>query len=332
MPSSVSLISGSIVKQLETFINNPNEIIGLLAKALPGRSGYFMELMIVSTCVGTLVELFRIIPLLQSVFRANLGRRLTLKERSRAVGLLRPLSSVDKIYFSRLQSRYLLYFMIMFVYTSISPLVNWFCMVLFLFCGSVYRYQFVFNYPNTPDSGGTVWLYFMRVILICIIIAQVTIFGFLSLKESAIGAIFMIILIGITFIFIIYLHQSHFKIGMYLPAKACLSQDMANEDDDVEYEEFKSMYKSPALMVPNLDADRNVVLHKSSRSVLIRNAGQDVAREADGHDGFEVEGQDGASERPLASDDPEKGGPDDGGNRENDENFLPYVDRVLAIK
>ena len=307
----------------------------LLAKALPGRSGYFMQLLIVSTCIGTLVELFRVVPTLQSAFRANLGRRLTLKERNQTIGILRPLSSIDKIYFSRLQSRYLLYFMVMFVYSTISPLMNWFCMVLFLFCGSVYRYQFVFNYPNTPDSGGVVWLYFMRVLLVCIIIAQVTIFGFLTLKQSVIGASFMVILIGATFIFIIYLHQSHFIIGKYLPAKACLSQDMANEDDSAEFAEFENMYKSPALTASHLDADRNVVLHTTTRSLSSfpsSNVDEDATREPAGYDGFEVEGQEISSDEPRSSEDKERAGSEDKGTGEDAESFARYFFRVLAIK
>ena len=256
-----------MVDELEDLIYNPNEIIQLLANALPGQSGYFMQLLIVSTCMGSLIELFRVVPLVQSVFRANFGRRLTEKERMRSVGILRPLSTVDKVYFSRVQSRYLLYFMILFVYTTISPLANWFCVFLFLFASCVYRYQFVFNYPDTPDSGGEMWLYFVRVMLACILIAQLTLVGFLTLKRSAIGAGLMIPLVVMTCLFIIYLGQRHFKIGTHLPARACLSQDMANHDDGVAYDEFKNQYKNPALMTGFLDADWDSGKATSSRSV-----------------------------------------------------------------
>ena len=36
-----------------------------------------MSLLIVSTCVGTLIELFRVVPLFQAAVRAHIGRRLT---------------------------------------------------------------------------------------------------------------------------------------------------------------------------------------------------------------------------------------------------------------
>jgi hypothetical protein len=300
-----------VVQQLEAFINNPNQIIQLLAKALPGQSGYFMQLLIVSTCLGSLIELFRVVPLVQSVFRANLGRRLTEKERKHSVGILRPLSCVDKVYFSRVQSRYLLYFMILFVYTTISPLVNWFCVFLFLFASCVYRYQFVFNYPDTPDSGGEMWLYFVRVILACILIAQLTLVGFLGLKESAIGVGLMIPLVVVTCLFMIYLGQRHFRIGKHLPAQACLSQDLANQDDDVDYEEFRNQYKNPSLMARFLDADWDSGKEMPTRSVTLAvddGAASLTAGVEDGkYDGF-------------VNDDVEQGAEHEGISNKEDEN------------
>jgi Calcium-dependent channel, 7TM region, putative phosphate len=314
-----------VVHELEALINNPNQIIQLMAKALPGQSGYFLQLLIVSTCMGSLIELFRVVPLVQSVLRANFGRRLTEKERRHSVGILRPLSTVDKVYFSRVQSRYLLYFMILFVYTTISPLVNWFCVFLFLFASCVYRYQFVFNYPDTPDSGGEVWLYFVRVILACILIAQLTIVGFLALKHSAIGAGLMIPLVVVTCLFMIYLGQRHFKIGKHLPARACLSQDMANHDDDVDYDEFKNQYKNPALMARFLDADWDSGKPMPNRSVTfaVDDGGATVSPvEKAGYDGFVNDSEEQAAENQRILNDAEA----------KDESFFGYVFRVLSIK
>jgi Calcium-dependent channel, 7TM region, putative phosphate len=236
------------VQEFEKYVNNPREILRFLALALPGRSGYFMQLLIVSTCLGTLIELFRVVAIFQSIARANFGRRLTEKQRSRTIGILRPLSCVDKIYFSRMQSRFLLYFMVMFVYTTISPLVNWLCMILFIFVGSVYRYQFVFNYPKTPDSGGKIWLHFMRTIFACILIAQLALLSFLALRGSEIAALCMLPLLIVTCIFISHVNEYYCKLGEFLPAKECLSQDMANDDDDMDYNEFLNTYKNPSLM------------------------------------------------------------------------------------
>jgi len=166
---SVSLISESIVTELKVVFRDPHRFVGLLASNLPKRGAYFMRLLVISACVGTLLELYRAVPLFQFAVRCCLGRYETEKQRSQAIGPFKPLCVVDKFYFSRIQARILLYFMVLFVYSSISPVVNWMCLIFFLFLGSVYRHQFVFNYPKTPDSGGEMWLMFVAVLLACMV-------------------------------------------------------------------------------------------------------------------------------------------------------------------
>lgn len=246
---------------------SPIEFIKLVAEALPKQSGYFTQIIIVSTCVGPLLELFRVTALVQSVARANLGRRLTEKERNITRGCLRPLSGVDKIYFSRLQARFPLYFLILFVYTVITPIVNWFCLALFLVVGSVYRYQFVFNYPNTPDSGGTIWLYGVRVLLACLVIAELMLIGLMSVEGERTCAYLTIPLFVVTCVFINSLDQ-FFKVAKSLPVHLCLDQDLANSANQVTFDEFRNKYKDPALMERYLDADWNSGMPCSSQAAI----------------------------------------------------------------
>ena len=276
---SVTLLSGSIVDKIGGIVRSPIEFIKLVAEALPKQSGYFMQVLIVSTCVGPLVELFRVTALVQSVARANLGRRLTEKERNITVGMLRPLSGVDKIYFSRLQARLPLNFLILFAYAVITPILNWFSMILFLVVGSVYRHQFVFNYPNTPDSGGTIWLYGMRVLLSCLVIAELMIMGLMSVEGERICAYWTIPVFVVTCIFINSLDQ-YYKVANSLPAHLCIDQDIANVAGQVTFDEFRDMYKDPALMERFLDADWNSGMPSSSGATIAlatdqENGGQD---------------------------------------------------------
>jgi fumarate reductase subunit D len=251
------LLSGALIDNLSTIFQTPVEFINLLAKDLLSRSGYFMQIIIVSSSLGMLMELYRVVPLFQSVLRANLGRRLTEKERNRKVGFLRPLSLPDKVYFSRLQARYPLYFLVLFVYSVVSPLVCWFCLAFFMFAGSVYRYQFVFNYPSIPDSGGTIWLYGMRVLLSCLVMAQLIILSVLFRADVTIIGYSMLPLFIITCIFVNNLHTNYFQIGTHLPAHMCLNQDLTNAGNKVNFTVFTNQYKNPALLARNVDADWN---------------------------------------------------------------------------
>ena len=67
-----------------------------------------------------------------------------------------------------------LYFMVLFVYSVISPLTNFIMAFVFLALGTILRHQFVYVYPTTPDSGGKIWIGFIRIIISCMIIAEVT--------------------------------------------------------------------------------------------------------------------------------------------------------------
>jgi hypothetical protein len=301
------MISGSIIQQIAEILDNPQQFVKFLAEALPQQSSFFTQLLIVSTCLGTLVELFRVVPLSQGLARAFLGKRLTEKERNKVLGPLKPLSYVDKFYFSRVQARFILYFMVLFVYSTISPLINWFCLFFFLLLRSVYRHQFVFNFPNKPDTGGEMWIYFMHVLLACIIISQLTLMGFLTLKEFAISIPLMVPLLVITCIFIMYLRQRHFTIGTYLAARACLSQDLANEGEGVDYNIFKNQYKNPALMEriaePDWDSGKN-----EKRKAANSTHGTGVEQIPDHEDlaSTQTKARDVEDVRPVKEDDEEK--------------------------
>lgn len=76
----------------------------------------------------------------------------------------------------------------MLVYQVIAPLSSVFLGFSFLVLRPAVLHQFVYIYPTKPDSGGVIWMNFIKVILSCMLIAQITILGLLSLKEATIGS------------------------------------------------------------------------------------------------------------------------------------------------
>jgi hypothetical protein len=132
-----------------------------------------------------------------------------------------------------------------------------FCLVVFMFAGSMYCYQFVFNYPKIPDSGGTVWLYGTRVLLSCLLMSQLIILSVLFRAEATIIGYSMLPLFVITCLFINNLHTNYFQIATNLPAHMCLNQDLENLEDNVDFTEFTNQFKNPALHSQIVDADWN---------------------------------------------------------------------------
>ena len=120
----------------------------------------------------------------------------------------------------------------------------WDCVLLFFCCSllplttifdclftPVFIHQFIFIYRTKPDSGGKLWVQFMRLVPVCILIAEVTIVGFLALKTAPIALALMIPLLIITILFTIYIHQKHFIATDYLPGCDCINVDRKNNID-----------------------------------------------------------------------------------------------------
>ena len=64
--------------------------------------------------------------------------------------------------------------MILMVYTVISPLTNFIIAFVCLGFGTIVRYQFIYIYPTVPDSGGMIWMSFIKILVKCMIVAELT--------------------------------------------------------------------------------------------------------------------------------------------------------------
>ena len=70
----------------------------------------------------------------------------------------------------------------------IAPITAYIVGICFLVLQPASLHQFVYIYPTNPDSGGIIWLNFIRIIQYCMVIGQVTIAGLLGIKQASIGA------------------------------------------------------------------------------------------------------------------------------------------------
>lgn len=110
----MSTLSGSITSELNNIANDPAKLVDLLAGSLPGQSTYFMQLLLVRTCLGQGLELCRVIPLIIAGIRGRVGPNLTEKERNSVFFGLKPLAVPGGFQFSEVTSNMILYFMVLF--------------------------------------------------------------------------------------------------------------------------------------------------------------------------------------------------------------------------
>ena len=255
----VSTLTKTLWETLQDIWQNPNDFVNVLAESLPSKSTYFLQILVVrSTVVGLSTELLRVVPLIQAFFRKCFGPNLTDKERNSVFWLFRPLADPYYTRFGVVFGADVLYFMVLFVYTTLAPLVNFFLALCFLLMGSAYRYQFIANYPKDPDSGGVLFYGFVQLVQSCMVIAQVTILGFLALKKAVAAMPLMMPLVVITLLFNLYTRQQHYRVGFHVASEECFEMDDMErlEEEELDLASlFKNAYLQPALKVKMVNPD-----------------------------------------------------------------------------
>ena len=250
----VTTISGSITSTLSAVAADPEKIITIIAGSLPSQSTYFLQLLLVSTLVGIPFELFRCPQLAAALGAANIGYHLTWKEKM--VSKLDKLHSLQdplEFQYARIFSNDILFFVALFTYSTLAPIINWFTAPCLLIMQVAYRHNFIFNYHKIPDSGGIMWLKFIQLVQASILIGQFTLLGYLIVKRSYVAWLFMIPLIVTTIIFNRDLTQKHFWVADFLPAERCLVVEGDAEARD--FTGFKDKYVRSILKPTELVVD-----------------------------------------------------------------------------
>jgi calcium permeable stress-gated cation channel len=194
------------------------------------------------------MELLRIYPLTVQFLRKYIGPRLTKKERRLSYGILHPLECPPDFWHAETFAQLILFYMISFVYSPIAPITSVVLCFCFLLLESGYRYQFVHNYPKAHDSGGRIWKFFITFTLISMVIAQLTLIGILSLKQSHYAGPAMGPLFAITILFILFINDQHAKVSEFLPTRDCILKDSENmENPNFNMNFVKNAYLQPSL-------------------------------------------------------------------------------------
>lgn len=253
----VSAISGSIFKELSNIMDNPSSAIDLLANALPGQAIYFVQILLVATSIGIGIELLRIAPIVIAFIRGKVGPNLTEKEQNMTWMGLRPLADPIEFLYGVTMGKSILYFMVTFVYSSMSPITNFFLAGCYAIMSSAYRHQFIYCYPPTRDSGGKLWTGFIGIVITCMLIAEIVVTGWLGIKKAPVAVALMVPLIICTFLFSQYVRQEHFHVTAHLPTKSCVKIDDENcVDGHFELGFETDEYVQPALKAKDVQPEK----------------------------------------------------------------------------
>lgn len=92
------------------------------------------------------------------------------------------------------------------------------------------------------------WISFIKIVQYSLIVAQVTLFGFLALKRTAIAIPLLVPLLIINILFQWYINQKHDQVAMFLPSHESTLVDRKNNAVGLmDYSFLKDEYKQPQL-------------------------------------------------------------------------------------
>ena len=175
------------------------------------------------------------------------GWNLTEKEKNLPWKFFEPLSSPTELDYAKTVSEIVVYLMVLFVYSSVAPIMSFISYFVFCLLSLTYRNQLVYIYAKTNDSGGQRWEVTVKIIFASMVVAQITIIGIMSLKKSALGALAMLPLLIGTILFAAYLNQKHYMIAKYLPSTMCKEADIENRTKLMDCSWMKNEYLQPVL-------------------------------------------------------------------------------------
>eukprot|EP00339_Tiarina_fusa_P000668 CAMPEP_0117082154 /NCGR_PEP_ID=MMETSP0472-20121206/57867_1 /TAXON_ID=693140 ORGANISM="Tiarina fusus, Strain LIS" /NCGR_SAMPLE_ID=MMETSP0472 /ASSEMBLY_ACC=CAM_ASM_000603 /LENGTH=929 /DNA_ID=CAMNT_0004810305 /DNA_START=7 /DNA_END=2796 /DNA_ORIENTATION=+ len=250
----VASIGGASAAAYTELIEDPTAIIGLLATSLPAQSTFHIQILLVNVFLSMGLELLGVSRLAVAWIRRSFGPGLTEKERRSDWMGLKPINNPDPFIHSLYTAWNVLYFLVILVYATIAPISSFFMALCFLIMGVCFRYVLIYIYPVTPDSGGKLFVSLLRIILVCLVIAELTVLGLLGLKESAIAATLMIPLLVVTVLFNIYVKQKHFSVAEHLPSGKCLAADEERNADG-----FDPSFLQDAYLHPDLKAKKTLL-------------------------------------------------------------------------
>ncbi len=211
------------------------------------------------------LELTRVIPISLGFIRRYLGPNLTPKERSTVWLGIRPIEKYEvwkdlgldpllyRLPLADVLANLMLFLIIVLSYACLSPAMCFLMSFIFKLLETCYRNQLIYVYSPDRDYGGHLWPHAVKILIICIIIAEVALFGVLGYQKGIIAAPLCLPLIVFTVLFMEFLKQQHYLVPYRLPSINCSLEDKKNSE--MSYDFLENMYVQPVLKIRQLEPE-----------------------------------------------------------------------------
>ena len=215
-----------------------------------------MQIVLAFTFLMQALEFLRVYPLGVAFARRFIGPNITAKDRSSVWGLLYPLENPPEFWHAETFAQLILFYMVFFVYSTISPVTCFFLAFCFLLSEIGYAYQLIHNYPRAFETGGKLWFRFVHFTQASMVIAELTLIGLLALKQSVYAGPAMGPLLAFTLLFVFYINHARAHVAEHLPTYRCVETDEARtEAGETNASYCCGVYVQPSLQQPHIEPE-----------------------------------------------------------------------------
>ncbi|KAG6416469.1 hypothetical protein SASPL_123899 [Salvia splendens] len=197
----VSIIAGSALSQLDSFLRQIPETLGV---AIPMKATFFITYVMVDGWAGIAGEILRLKPLIFFHLK-NFFLVKTEKDRDEAM-------NPGSIGFNTGEPQIQLYFLLGLVYAVVTPIFLPFILVFFALAYMVFRHQIINVYNQEYESAAAFWPDVHGRIIYAMIFSQIVLMGLMGTKGIYEAPLVLIVLPVLTIFFHLYCK------GRYQPA------------------------------------------------------------------------------------------------------------------
>ncbi|CAG8720203.1 15301_t:CDS:2, partial [Acaulospora morrowiae] len=224
---SIAGTIAKIFKEIEEIIKDPTKIPYLLATTLPLVSNFFVNLVILQGIGLFPVQLLQGPEIFSAWFTRTFLAR-TPREYAEA-------NAPPFLDYGQRLPPIILVFVVILVYSSITPLILLFGTIYFFFGYMTHKYLLLYVYFHPYETAGLAWPKIFHRIIVGLYIYQIMMIGYMSLRKSYVMAGSLTPIPIITAIFYYYVNEAYNRSAAFIPLKTLREEEnrSASKVDDV---------------------------------------------------------------------------------------------------
>lgn len=244
-----TVLSGSVISQINTFISDPKDIPRQLAVVVPGQATFFITYVLTSGWTGLSLEIARLFPLIKNFFIRLFSN---VSEDVDCAPLFPYHRDIPKV---------LLFGLLGFTYSLLAPLIMPFLLVYFSVGYIFYRNQMLKVYSPRFDTAGQFWPIVHNCTIFSLVFMQIIAIGIFGVKKVPFASGWIIPLPIITLLFNDYCRKRFLPIFHRYPAEILIKRDREDERNPEMMASFLddlvNAYRDPALQPVQYSLDES---------------------------------------------------------------------------